>query len=144
MAAIYRILADAVGVAHIAYVAFVVLGFVAILIGAALRWSWVRDFRFRAAHLGAIALVCIESVAGVMCPLTTLEDWLRRRAGDMQSQGDFVEYWTHRLIFFDFAPWVFESIYIAFAMLVALTLVAFPPRLPARLRMIDRNPRLQG
>ena len=144
MALIYRIFAAAVVVAHTAYVGFVVLGLVAILIGAALGWTWTRDLRFRAAHLGAIALVCVESLAGVMCPLTTLEDWLRRRAGDPGYQGDFVEYWTHRIIFFDFQPWVFESIYISFTILVILTLIIVPPRLPARLRMIDRVPRLQG
>src|SRR5260221_10829470 len=107
----YRILADAIVIVHAAYVAFVVFGLVAILAGAALRWSkaggyfnWTRNFKFRIAHLAAIVLVCVESLVGVMCPLTTIEDWLQRQAGGAEYRGEFVGYWAHRLIFYDFAP----------------------------------------
>jgi hypothetical protein len=74
----YRALADLVVVFHAAYVIFVVLGFAAIVIGIAMRREWVRNFTFRMAHLGAIALVCVEAITGTMCPLTTLEDSLAR------------------------------------------------------------------
>ncbi len=65
-------LADAVVIIHAAYVGFVVFGLAAILIGVALEWDWVRGFCFRLSHLVAIALVCLEAILGVMCPLTTL------------------------------------------------------------------------
>jgi hypothetical protein len=121
MATGYRILADAVVVVHAGYVAFVLFGLFAILAGAALRWQWTRNFTFRIAHLGAILLVCVEALSGVMCPLTTLEDSLRRRAGDAQYPGEFLGYWAHRLIFYDFAPSTFTAIYIAFAVLIVIT-----------------------
>ena len=44
---VYRFLADAVLAVHFAYVAFVVLGMAAILLGIALGWRWVRNFWFR-------------------------------------------------------------------------------------------------
>lgn len=135
MATGYRMLADVVVIVHAAYVAFVVLGLVAILAGAAFRsskaggyFSWTRNFKFRIAHLAAIGLVCVEALTGMMCPLTTLEDSLRRRAGDAQYPGEFVGYWAHRLIFYDFPPSTFAAIYVVFAMIVVLTLLLVPPK----------------
>ena len=134
MATRYTILADAVVIIHAAYVAFVVFGLIAILIGAAMNWRWTRSLAFRITHLAAIALVCLESIVGVMCPLTSLEDSIRARGGAAQYQGDFVAYWAHRMIFYNFPPWIFTIAYISFAILVAITFIAIPPRWPARTR----------
>src|SRR3990172_751123 len=103
----YRILADLIVILHAAYVGFVVLGLAAILIGVVLRWSWVRNFWFRAAHLAAIAVVAIKAIAGTACPLTTLENALREMGGQTPYPGDFVGYWAHQLIYFEGPPWVF-------------------------------------
>lgn len=128
----YRILADAVAIFHAAYVGFVVLGFAAIVAGIAMRREWVRSFTFRAAHLAAIALVCVEVATGTMCPLTVLEDSLRARGGEAGYPGDFIGYWAHELIFYNAPPWVFTAIYLIFGALVALTFVIAPPRRPHR------------
>lgn len=125
---IWALLADAVVIFHAAYVGFVVFGFVAILVGVALGWEWVRSFRFRVAHLAAIALVCVEAVVGATCPLTVLENALRERAGQASYPGAFVGYWAHRLIFYDAPPWAFTALY---ATATALALAIFwlaPPR----------------
>ena len=128
MAIEYTMLADAVVIVHAAYVAFVVGGLIAILIGGAMGWRWTRSFAFRVAHLTAIALVCIESVVGVMCPLTSLEDWMRERGGAARYPGDFIAYWAHRMIFYNFPPWIFTIAYIAFAAVVVITFILLPPR----------------
>src|SRR4029077_15375507 len=99
MATRYTILADAVVIIHAAYVAFVVFGLAAILIGAAINWRWTRSLAFRITHLAAIALVCLESIVGVICPLTSLENSIRVRVGAAQYTDDFVAYWAHRMIF---------------------------------------------
>ena len=132
MATGYEILADAIVIVHAAYVAFVVGGLAAILIGAALQWRWTRSLAFRISHLAAIALVCLESIVGVMCPLTTLEDSIRSRAGAASYPGDFIGYWAHRLIFYNFPTWVFTTSYIAFVAIVAITFFLIPPRWPTR------------
>jgi hypothetical protein len=134
MATDYTILADAVVIIHAAYVAFVVFGLVAILLGAAMNWRWTRSFTFRITHLAAIALVCVESIVGVMCPLTSLENSIRQRAGAARYPDDFVAYWAHRAIFYNFPVWVFTIAYISFAILVAITFIAIPPRRPSRTR----------
>src|SRR4029079_7904709 len=56
----YRLLADLIVAIHAAYVAFVVVGLLLILIGLACGWKWVRNWWFRVAHLVAILIVAAE------------------------------------------------------------------------------------
>jgi hypothetical protein len=121
-------LADFIVVFHASYVSFVVLGLLAILVGAAMRWRWVRNFWFRVAHLVAIGVVVIESVLGIPCPLTVWESQLRRAAGQAAYSGDFIGYWAHRLIFYQADPWVFTMLYILFGLAVLATFILAPPR----------------
>ena len=130
----WRLFADAVVLSHAAYVAFVIFGFVAIVIGAALKAGWVRNFWFRIVHLAAIALVLAEALLGMICPLTRLENILRVRAGQAGYPGDFIGYWVHRLIFFAWPPWVFVALYAGFTLLVAAAFWLVPPEPPRRLR----------
>ena len=127
-----RILADAIVVFHAAFVAFVVLGMVAIVVGLALRRGWARNFWFRTLHLAAIGVVTALTLAGTMCPLTVLENQLRRQAGQQSYPGDFIGYWAHELLFFDAEPWVFTLAYTLFGLLVLATFVLAPPHRPAR------------
>jgi Protein of Unknown function (DUF2784) len=122
------ILADLVVAFHVAYVAFVVVGLAAIFIGAVAGWRWVRNVWFRAAHLAAIALVLFESLAGVACPLTTLENSLRARAGQPGYAGAFVAYWLDSLIFYRAPGWVFIALYAVFTLAVVLAFWLIPPR----------------
>jgi len=126
----YKILADVVVIVHAAYVGFVVLGFAAILIGVMRNWRWVRNFWFRAAHLAAIGVVAVMAMADIACPLTTLENYLREKAGEARYPADFIGYWAHQLIFFQAPPWVFTVCYVAFTLLVIAVLVLAAPRGP--------------
>jgi Protein of Unknown function (DUF2784) len=124
----WAILADAVVIFHAAYVAFVVVGCAAILVGVAREWEWVRGLKFRVAHLIAIAFVFVESIVGAVCPLTILENALRARAGQARYPGDFVGYWAHRLIFYEAPSWMFTALYAALTVLVAAGFWLAPPR----------------
>jgi hypothetical protein len=128
----YRIAADLVVVLHASYVVFVVAGFALIVLGWLLRWCWVRNFWFRVTHLAAIVIVCLEAVAGIECPLTTLERHLRSKAGQASYVGDFIGHWVHELIFVDAPAWVFTVTYLLFGLAVIATFVVSPPRLPWR------------
>jgi hypothetical protein len=57
--------ADVIVAFHTAYVAFIVVGLVAICVGALLRWGWVRNPWFRYTHLIAIVIVAGEAVLGL-------------------------------------------------------------------------------
>jgi len=128
----YILLADVVAVFHGAYIAFVLGGFALIVIGAMRRWQWTRSFWFRVAHFGAIAFVCVEEIAGRVCPLTSIESQLRAAGGETRYSRDFVGYWVDRLIFYDFSPRVFLFLYVVFGLLVAAALILAPPQMPHR------------
>ena len=53
----YGLLADLVVIVHFAYVGFVVIGQLLILIGIVLRWQWIRNPWFRLIHLAMILIV---------------------------------------------------------------------------------------
>ena len=124
----YRLMANAVLVFHASIVVFVIGGLLATLVGGALHWSWTRNLWFRATHLGAIAVVVLEAWAGIVCPLTTLEQWLRVRAGQAAYEDDFVAYWLTKIMFFTAPAWVFIAADSVFGLLVIGTWIWLPPR----------------
>jgi len=125
---VWLALADAILVVHAAYVAFVLGGQILILFGWMLGWNWTRHLAFRLAHLIAIGFVMIEAWLGATCPLTSLENILRRRAHAGGYDRSFIGFWLDRLIFYSAPDWVFIIIYTGFTALVILTWLAYPPR----------------
>lgn len=79
----YRLLADLVLLVHAAFVAFVVLGGFAVL-----RWPRLAWVHLPVAIWGA----GIEFTGGI-CPLTPLENHLRRLADEQGYDGGFVEHY---------------------------------------------------
>jgi hypothetical protein len=128
----YSTLADAVLLLHFAFVLFVVVGLVLIVTGGLRGWRWVRDRRFRWAHLAAIGVVVAQAWLGVLCPLTTLESALRERAGAATYSGSFVAHWAGELLYFDAPPWVFTAAYTAFGAAVALSWLLVRPHPSSR------------
>jgi hypothetical protein len=138
-----KLLADLIVVFHATYVSFIVFGLVLILLGVVLRWGWVRNFWFRSLHLVAIAIVVLEVLIGMSCPLTDWEKQLRKMAGEGSYTGDFIGHWAHRLIFYQAPPWVFTILYVSFGLTVLAAFVLAPPRWPAR-RMAGTETRPTG
>ena len=136
----YSLLADVVVAIHAVYVGFVVFGLIAILVGYAFDWRWIRNPFFRILHLAAIGLVCLESIIGIDCPLTTLENALRLGAGQSGYGDSFIGYWLDRLIFYDFPPRVFTIVYLTFGLVVVLAMWLVPIRTayPSRASSTDR------
>ncbi|WP_339727673.1 DUF2784 domain-containing protein [uncultured Gimesia sp.] len=125
---LYRLGADATVVIHFVFVLFVLLGQILITIGVLAGWNWVRNFKFRVIHLVSILFVVAESLTGVICPLTTLEKWLRSKAGQASYQGDFIATLVHDALFMTAKPWVFTLCYSLFGLLVLITYFLAPPR----------------
>jgi hypothetical protein len=85
----YRLLADAVLLAHTAFVGFVVLGGLLVL-----RWpraAWL--------HLPAAAWGAGIGLLGGICPLTPLENRLRSLADAGGYEGGFVEHYVFGLLY---------------------------------------------
>lgn len=124
----YQFLVALVLALHVALVAFVVGGLGAVIGGNLLGWRWVNALWFRLAHLGAIAVVVSQSWLGVVCPLTSLELWLRARSGQGAYTGGFIEHWLERVLYYDAPAWVFTTVYSLFGLGVLATWWFFPPR----------------
>lgn len=123
----YQLLADAVLALHFAVVLFVVGGLVLIFMGNQLQWRWVNRRWLRLLHLAAIAFVAVQAWLGRLCPLTTLESWLRVRAGSAGYTGSFIEHWLQRVMFHDLPLWMFAVAYTLFALLVVAAWWRYPP-----------------
>jgi hypothetical protein len=124
---IFLLLAGAVLVLHVAIVAFVVVGLALIVAGNRAGWRWVNALWFRSMHLLTIAVVAAQAWLGVVCPLTTLEMWLRTRAEAGAYSGGFIQHWLQALLYWEAPGWVFALAYSAFALAVALAWWRFPP-----------------
>ena len=123
----YRMLADLVLTVHFAIVVFVVAALPLIVVGNLRGWRFVNSWWFRLAHLAAIVVVVAQAWLGVVCPLTTLENWLRARAGQVVYESSFIEHWLTRLLFYEAPAWVFTAVYTAFGLAVAAAWWRFPP-----------------
>lgn len=130
----YQLFADATLAVHVGVVLFVGGGLVLIIAGNLRGWQWVNALWFRAAHLAAIAVVVAESWFGVVCPLTSLEMWLRARARAATYTGSFVEHWLQRILYYDAPAWAFALAYSLFGLAVAAAWWYFPPKRSRRTR----------
>lgn len=132
----YGILADLMVIAHLMYVAYVLVGQLAIIVASAFQWQWGRNRWFRFTHLLAIAIVALEAVMGWQCPLTKWEYQLRKLAGQpFDGSETFMGRIVHSVMF-PTGPggqpppeYFFTMLYIAMLIIVVQGLMMYPPRL---------------
>jgi hypothetical protein len=89
VAVLYRVLADLVLASHAAFVAFAILGGL-----LALRWR-----RLPWLHLPAVSWGAIVELTGWTCPLTPLENSLRRAGSGQAYSGDFVQHYVFPVLY---------------------------------------------
>jgi hypothetical protein len=87
----YRRAADLTVAVHLAFVVFV-------LAGGFVAWRRPRVLRL---HVPAVAVSAVLAIRGLDCPLTDVEKWLRRRAGDSVYESGFI---AHYLVEPVYAP----------------------------------------
>jgi hypothetical protein len=86
---LYHWLANLVVVVHLAFVLFVVLGVLLVR-----RWP-----RLALVHIPAFIWGALIEFAGWICPLTPLENYLRRMAGEVGYAGGFIDHYVAALIY---------------------------------------------
>lgn len=86
---IYLLLADATLLLHLAYILFVVLGGLAVLRWPRLAWL----------HLPAALWAAWVEFSNSACPLTPLENMLRRQGGEAGYDGGFIEHYLAAMIY---------------------------------------------
>ena len=124
----YQFTADIILVVHLLFVMFVVGGFLLIVAGKWLRYTWVRNPWFRWAHLGVIGVVVLQSWFGMICPLTTWEMALRSKAGDVVYGGSFISHWLQTILYYSAPDWVFALCYTLFGTMVVASWFWVKPR----------------
>lgn len=85
----WRILADAVLVAHLSFILFVVLGGLLVLRWPRLAWL----------HVPVVLWGAAIEFFGWICPLTPLEKWLRVMGGESGYAGGFIAHYLLPLIY---------------------------------------------
>jgi hypothetical protein len=76
----YQFLADLVLTLHVTFVVFVLCGGLLVR-----RWRWLAWL-----HLPAAAWATTVEFSGWVCPLTLVENWLRKQAGETGYQSGFI------------------------------------------------------
>ena len=110
---LWRALADAVVVFHLAFVAFVIFG-------GFLGWRWRKILL---AHIPALAWGIWVELSGQICPLTYLENHLRHLAGQAGYAGGFI---SHYLLSVLYPPGLTRTDQWALAgLLIALNALAY-------------------
>jgi Protein of Unknown function (DUF2784) len=85
----YRVAADLVVAVHLLFICFVVGG-------AFLGWRWPRIIWV---YLPVAVYGALIEFIGFTCPLTPLENYLRRRAGEAGYRGGFIAHYLLRVIY---------------------------------------------
>jgi len=125
---IHALFADLILLLHLALVAFFVFMAPLIFIGGRRGWQWVRMPWLRLVHLAGLCVVAALAWVSVVCPLTTLEMWLRREGGQAGYTGDFIAHWLQAILFWELPPWVFIAAYSLFTLMVAWLWYRVPPQ----------------
>jgi hypothetical protein len=86
---LYRVLADLVVLLHLAFILFVAVGSVLVV-----RW-----WRLALLHLPAVIWGATIELAGWLCPLTHLENYLRRAGGEAGYRGGFVDVYVVPVVY---------------------------------------------
>lgn len=116
----FGILADTVLTLHFLFVLFLLAGLLLIITGYYLHWQWIRNPWYRWAHLVGTVVVAVQAWIGMICPVTSLEMWLRDQAGGNTYTGSFIAHWVSELLYYDLPAWIFILAYSVFAILVGV------------------------
>ena len=131
---IYRLLADLVLILHAGFVVFVMLG--AFLV---LRWprvAWV--------HVPVVLWGAGIEFVGWPCPLTPLENYLRRLGGEFGYQGGFIDHYVMSMLYPDGLTRQLQFVLGALVLLVNVTVYAWVLRRRRSARHGDTSPRTRA
>ena len=118
------LMADLVLLIHFFIVIFLAFGLFLVPIGHVFSWFWVKNRLLRKFHVVMMLIVTLESILGITCPLTYIENSLR---GIYEAQS-FVAYWVRQIVFWDLPTEFFLTLYCICLLWTLLMWKLFPPR----------------
>ena len=100
-------IADALLLVHFCLAAFITLGFFLIPVGYKLCWHWIKNRNVRLLHLFLMGFITAETIVGLTCPLTLLENMFR----DIKYSSSFMSNWMAEILYWDLPSKVFVLLY---------------------------------
>ena len=100
-------IADALLLVHFCLAAFITFGFFLIPVGHQLGWHWIKNRNVRLLHLFLMGFITAETIVGLTCPLTLLENMFR----DIKYSSSFMSNWMAEILYWDLPSKVFVLLY---------------------------------
>lgn len=108
---------------HFFIVIFITIQFFSIPIAYKLNWKWQKNKRLRFIHLFLIFIITVETIIGITCPLTLIENNLR----DIQSSEGFISTWIRNILYWNLPTSFFLITYLICFIWTLLMWKFFPP-----------------
>ena len=100
-------IADVVLLIHFGLAAFITVGFFIIPLGYRLGWTWIKKRNLRLLHLFLMGVITTETIVGLRCPLTVLENMFRH----VDYSMSFMSYWGAEILYWALPSQVFVLLY---------------------------------
>ena len=116
-------IADFILFIHLIIAIFISAGMVIFPIGVLLSWRWCKNFSLRITHLALIVVVFIETLIGVNCPLTMVENYFRAQA----THQSFIGSMMSKTLYWNMSETLFFYLYGICVVWVLIVWILFPP-----------------
>jgi len=107
---VYNVLANAIVLAHLLFIAFVICGGLLVI-----RWP-----RLAVVHLPAAVWGAVVEIFGLICPLTPLENHFRLLAGNSSYSGDFIARYLLPIIYPENLTATMQQVFGGFVIIINL------------------------
>ena len=116
-------IAGALLLVHFSLAAFITIGFIIIPIGYQLGWNWIKNRNLRLLHLSLMGVITAETIVGLTCPLTVLENMFI----DVNYSSSFMSYWIAQTLYWDLTNQEFVILYLLCLGWVSILWKVCPP-----------------
>ena len=117
------IIADIILLIHFLIIIFVVSLFIFIPVGYKFNWKFLKNKIIRVVHISLMTIVTIESLIGVHCPLTVLENKFR----GVLYHTSLISRILKEIVFWQFPSYFFLIAYILSLFLTIFLWWRYPP-----------------
>ncbi|MFL2932172.1 MAG: DUF2784 family protein [bacterium] len=117
-------IADFILALHFLIAVFITSGFFIIPVGYKLKWNWCKSFKIRTIHTIAILIVTAETVLGITCPLTSIENSFR----GIYNSESFLSYWFREILYWNLPMELFLFVYSVCLIWTIAMWKLFPPK----------------
>ena len=116
-------MSDVLLLIHFGLAAVISAGFFIIPLGYKLGWNWIKKRNVRMLHLFLMGVITAETILGLTCPLTVLENMFR----DVGYSSSFMSYWVAQILYWELPSEVFVLLYLSCLGWVLILWKSCPP-----------------